>query len=90
MSSEAGRTRFSGVASTHTFLHVKSEGGMGWIKIAYTKRGPARSADLGQQTLKVLGGDVECSRDLTVPREEDFGVRVSGPDGLFFSLDSGL
>ena len=24
---------FSGVASTHTKLHVKSEGGMGWTKL---------------------------------------------------------
>ena len=54
MSPEAGRTRFSGVASTHTKMQVKSERGMGWIKIAYANRGPARSADLGQQTLKVI------------------------------------
>ena len=41
VSPEAARTRFSGVASTHTKFHVKSEGGMGWTK----SRGanPARS-----------------------------------------------
>ena len=33
VSPEAGRTRFSGVASTHTKLHVKSEGGMGCTRV---------------------------------------------------------
>ena len=69
MSPEAGRTRFSGVASTHTKLHVKSEGEMGWTK----SRG-ANPAVHGRQiwdskTLKAPGGHrgfeiVDTSRPL--------------------------
>ena len=92
VSPEAARTRFSGVASTHTKFHVKSEGEMGWTKSRVHRSARSKLisdlwADL--PTWKVAQKSVEEGGEpVRLVRRTTFGASEFTMGNMGYRLDS--